>query len=289
MDERTGSTSLKYISLLPFILLSFLGAVFIYFASIRSEVKQLSGCFVAKMNMVSICPKDKSYVKINNISEHLKNAILLSEDASFFGHRGFDWYELKASFNQNLRAGKFARGGSTITQQLAKNIFLSPDKSIFRKIEEAFYTIHIENNFKKNQIFELYLNAIELGENLFGVKPASKFYFNKSPSEINILEAAFMAFLLPSPKHYSQSFRRQKLTSFAKQRILDILYRMLRFRRISEAQYLAAKDLVDLFPWRELGPESRMLLGEPGVQFDLPIPETDFESIGDQYNDELTE
>lgn len=264
---------MKYYLLFPMALFAIAASSLVYFSSVNLPYAKSEFCIQATMNPVEVCPHKPSFTKLTEISEHAKNAIMLSEDASFFDHRGFDWYELRASVEQNLRSSDYVRGGSTITQQLAKNLFLSPEKSMIRKIKEAFYTIHLERAFSKTQIFELYLNVIEFGPQVYGIRAAARHYFQKSPAELNILESSFLAFLLPSPRAYSKSFRYSKLSAFAKERVLDIAYRMYRFKRISEAQYHTARELVDLFPWTDLGPESRSLLGEKGVQFDSPLPE----------------
>ena len=174
--------------------------------TLAPDVNAAKRCFVTKMNSISLCKGNQNYVALNDISKYLVDAILISEDVSFYHHNGFDWYELKQSVVTDLERGKFARGGSTITQQLAKNLFLSGEKSITRKITEAYLTYKLEHTFSKNQILEKYFNIIELGPNIYGIKQASEHYFHKSPSQLTFLEGAYLAQLLPNPITYSKSF-----------------------------------------------------------------------------------
>ena len=213
------------------------------------DVTAMKGCLKTSMFEVDLCPTKSSYVRLYSISPYLRHAVIVSEDVSFYSHRGFDLSEIKASFERNLDRGSLARGGSTITQQLAKNVFLSSEKTFTRKLLEARITQEIEKNFTKDQILERYLNIVQFGEKLFGVRSASQFYFGKHPSELNVLEASFLTMLLPNPVKYSVSFRKKTLTAFARGRILDILFKMKHFEKVSEREYLVAKHNIDAFPW----------------------------------------
>ncbi len=200
------------------------------------------------MNKVNLCPNSSKYTPLKHISPNIRNAIIISEDVSFFAHKGFDLEELKQSFQKNLKEMSFARGGSTITQQLAKNLYLSEEKTIMRKLKELVLTKRIEAKFNKNQILEKYLNVVEFGDNIYGVRAATEFYFQKPPSMISPLEASFLAFLLPSPKKYSVSFKNKELTPFARSRIKDILYKMYYYKKIYESDYkLATLQLETMF------------------------------------------
>jgi monofunctional biosynthetic peptidoglycan transglycosylase len=134
------------------------------------------------------------------ISDHLKQAILLSEDASFFSHRGVDIDELKQALKKDLETLSFKRGGSTITMQLAKNLYLSPSKNPLRKLKEIVIAIQLEHALSKTRIFEIYLNVVELGRNIYGVEAASRHYFGKSASNLDAIEAATLTALLPNPR-----------------------------------------------------------------------------------------
>jgi monofunctional glycosyltransferase len=198
------------------------------------------GCLTTKMFQVRLCPTEPGYVKLKEVSVHARNAIIVSEDGAFYMHHGFDWDELRNSLDKNMETGEFARGGSTITQQLAKNVYLSPEKSILRKVREAMITVQIENLMKKDEILEKYLNVVEFGENLYGIGKASRYYFKKPPSALTPAEGAFLAFLLPNPKKYSQSFRQKQLTRFAGKQVRLIVDRLFRFHKIDEATHESA-------------------------------------------------
>lgn len=214
----------------------------------------IKSCITATMHNVSLCATDKSYVKFSAISPHIRNAVIVSEDAGFYGHSGLDFYELKMSFEENLKEGRFARGGSTITQQLAKNVYLSGEKSLVRKAREALIALQIEKILTKDEILEKYLNVVEFGPNIYGVKKATQHYFDKSPSEVTVLEGAWLAFLLPNPAKYSQSFRKRELTNFARNQIKIIVIRMARYSRITlEEEADALAQLENMFrPVEEL-------------------------------------
>jgi monofunctional glycosyltransferase len=140
------------------------------------------------------------WVPYGSVSEHLKKAILISEDAAFFSHQGIDVDELKASLKRDWETLSFSRGGSTITMQLAKNLYLSPSKNPLRKLKEIVIARQLEGALSKRRIFELYLNVAEWGKNLYGAEAAARYYFAKSAAELDPLEAATLAALLPSPR-----------------------------------------------------------------------------------------
>jgi len=148
------------------------------------------------------------FTPLNQVVQHLRNAILTSEDGSFFFHNGFNEEAFRKSIAENYRRKKFVRGGSTISMQLVKNVFLSKHKTIARKAEEALIVWLIESNrlTSKERMFEVYLNIIELGPGIYGVGEASRFYFNKKPSELTLSESIFLASLLPHPKWFKYSF-----------------------------------------------------------------------------------
>ncbi len=151
------------------------------------------------------------FTPTDQISANLKNAILTSEDGNFFFHNGFNEDAFRKSIAENYRKGKFVRGGSTISMQLVKNVFLSRHKTIARKAEEALIVWLIESNrlCSKERMFEVYLNIIELGPGVYGVGEASRFYFNKKPAELTLSESIFLASLLPHPKWFKYSFDEQ--------------------------------------------------------------------------------
>ncbi len=209
--------------------------------------KQLMSCFTTKMYSVYLCPGSKDYVPLNQISKIMQKTLLLTEDSLFYEHQGFDWSSIEKSAKENLAGGKYKRGGSTITQQLAKNLYLSKDKTIARKVTEAFITFQIEKHLTKREILEKYFNVVEFGKDLYGIKPAAWHYFKKSPSQLDTIESAFLAMLLPNPKKYSGSFYNKKLTPFAFKRMRQIVADMYRYNRISEDQYIAATAKLKTF------------------------------------------
>ena len=139
------------------------------------------------------------WVAFDTIPTLLKDIVRISEDAGFYHHHGIDFTELKEAMKKNWEKGKYARGGSTITQQLAKNLYLSTQKRIFRKIKEYFIAKRLEANLSKDRIFYLYLNVIELGPGIFGVQAASRYYFNKNVSKLDLEEMIRLAAVIPQP------------------------------------------------------------------------------------------
>lgn len=150
----------------------------------------------------------KEFISLNNISPFLRWAIITSEDGSFYNHRGFDLDGIRYAMACNIKEKRFARGGSTISQQLIKNLYLSRNKNITRKFEEFLTVWMIENNsiVSKDKMLEIYLNIIEWGPNVYGVKEACHYYFNKKPNEISLQEALFLAYIVPRPTKFKWVF-----------------------------------------------------------------------------------
>jgi monofunctional glycosyltransferase len=143
------------------------------------------------------------WTPLSRISPALIQAVLISEDDKFFQHEGFDWEGIKTAMERNIERKQFSRGGSTITQQLAKNVYLSPSKNPVRKIREAVLAIQLEKVLSKKRILELYLNVIEWGDGVYGVGAASRRFFNKSAAELSVEESIRLASVLPNPIRYS--------------------------------------------------------------------------------------
>jgi len=148
------------------------------------------------------------FVPYDRISTYLRAAVMTSEDGSFFVHRGFNPNAFRESIATNIKEGRFARGGSTISMQLVKNIFLTRNKTVARKIEEAIIVWLIENKHlvSKQRMYEVYLNIIEWGPGIYGINQASRFYFNKSPAELSLEESIYLASIVPHPKWYKYTF-----------------------------------------------------------------------------------
>ena len=209
--------------------------------------QEIKGCMTTKMYHVELCPGSKNYVPLKQISQNLQKAIILTEDSTFFTHNGFDWGSIEKNAREGWESGSFRKGGSTITQQLAKNMFLTGDRTLIRKGVEAIITDRIENTLSKKEILERYLNVVEFGKNIFGVKDAAKYYFKKTPADLSVVESAFLALVLPNPVKYSMSYYKKELTPFAKKRLTQIIENMYRYHRISLEEYEQAMQQAGWF------------------------------------------
>jgi monofunctional glycosyltransferase len=144
------------------------------------------------------------WVPYSRISTSLKRAVVVSEDAKFVTHHGFDWEEMQKAHERNLREGEIVRGGSTITQQLAKNLFLSGGRNWWRKGQEAVIAVMLETVLSKRRILEIYLNVIEWGNGVFGAEAAARHHFGVSAANLTPEQAARLAAMIPNPRHYSR-------------------------------------------------------------------------------------
>lgn len=147
----------------------------------------------------------QQWVPYERISPHLKRAIIAAEDAKFVDHEGFDWEGMQKAIEKNQKRGRTVAGGSTISQQLAKNLFLTPTKSYVRKVEEAIITLMLENLWSKRRIFEVYLNVIEWGNGVFGAEAAARHYYNTSAAQLGPEQAARLAGMVPNPRYYDRN------------------------------------------------------------------------------------
>jgi monofunctional biosynthetic peptidoglycan transglycosylase len=162
------------------------------------------------------------WVPYARISDHLKRAVVAAEDARFLDHEGFDWEAIQKAMAKNERRGRIVAGASTISQQLAKNLFLSSSRSWLRKGEEALITWMLETSMSKQRILELYLNFAEWGEGVFGAEAAARYHFGVPASALSAEQAAWLAAILPSPRRYE----RGRITAYIDGRIGTILARM---------------------------------------------------------------
>jgi monofunctional glycosyltransferase len=213
------------------------------------DPNKIKGCMTAEMHKVYLCDSSPNFAPFERISPYVIGAVIMSEDAAFFSHQGLDYDEIKESIKKDLSEYRFARGASTITQQLAKNVFLKSEKSVVRKLSEVYLALQIEKILSKRRILTLYLNVVEFGPNIYGIKQASRHYFKREPDELTPEQAAFLAFLLPNPKKYRQSFDKKQLTPFANKMVRTILRKMQLGRKITPEEYEAAVARVPLFPW----------------------------------------
>lgn len=177
------------------------------------------------------------WVDLSAVSKVALAAIVMSEDSAFYQHKGIDQNQIKEAFEVNLRRKRFARGASTITQQVVRNLFLDRDKNLWRKIKEIILAMRFEKTLNKRKILEIYINIVEWGPAIFGILRASQYYFGKHPSELTAKEGAFLAMLLPNPKKYAYSYRQRQLTSYASKRIEAILEKLVQAQYLTQQQY----------------------------------------------------
>lgn len=142
------------------------------------------------------------WVDYNRLSMNLKRAVVAAEDSRFLEHEGFDWEGIEKAVEKNLKKGRIVAGGSTISQQLAKNLFLSASRNPFRKLQEAAITVMIETLWSKHRILEVYLNVIEWGDGIYGAEAASRRYFKGSAASLDADQAALLAAMIPNPRYY---------------------------------------------------------------------------------------
>jgi monofunctional biosynthetic peptidoglycan transglycosylase len=142
------------------------------------------------------------WVDYNRVSLNLKRAVIAAEDSRFLTHEGFDWDGMELALEKNLKKGRIVAGGSTISQQLAKNLFLSASRNPLRKVQEAVITVMIEAIWSKRRILEVYLNVIEWGNGIYGAESASRRYFKASAASIGPDQAALLAAMIPNPRYY---------------------------------------------------------------------------------------
>ncbi len=146
------------------------------------------------------------WVPYEKISIHLKRAVVAAEDDTFVDHEGFDWEGIQKAIEKNQKKGRMVAGGSTISQQLAKNLFLSPSRSYFRKAEEAIITVMIEALWDKRRILEVYLNVVEWGNGIFGCEAAAQRYYRLPAAQLGPAQAARLAVMLPNPRKYEKTY-----------------------------------------------------------------------------------
>jgi len=185
--------------------------------------------------------KNQIWVPYYSISSYLKSAVLIGEDDAFYQHEGYDLEQIKESFIRNWEKKSWVRGGSTITQQLAKNLFLSTSKNPLRKLKEFLIARRLEEELSKRRIFEIYLNVIEWGNGIYGAEAASQAYFGKSARDLNVKEAALLAAMIPNPRRMNPLRQTKRLHN----RLDLILSRMLQYHHISPEEYKAAGSTED--------------------------------------------
>jgi hypothetical protein len=182
-------------------------------------------------------PSNPEFVPLDDISPYLRGSIMSSEDFGFYKHHGFIPSEFRSALVTNLKSCKFAYGASSITMQMVKNVLLSPEKTLARKLEELFLTWDVENILDKDRIFEIYLNVIEYGPGLYGIGPAARHYFGKEPKDLNPVEAAFFSSILPNPKERYKQYCAGTLTKWTTGKIERQLGVMKRRGQLTDEEY----------------------------------------------------
>ena len=238
-----------FCAIVGFLALATAFAAGLYVVSFLNELPELERIKFAGVKQLaqariqsSLEDKSKRYrwVELSEVNRDFLFAIVLAEDSEFFEHEGVAFDAMLNSFADNIRRRKIESGGSTITQQTVKNVFLNNEKSFTRKLKELLIARDLEEKLTKNEILEIYLNLAEFGPDIVGVNAASNRYFQKPPSEVNAAEGAFLALLLPSPRRFHYSLVENKnLTRAHRNKIRRILGDMLHNEYISLKQYNA--------------------------------------------------
>lgn len=174
----------------------------------------------------TVGPGQETWVPIQTVSRHVLNAIVVAEDARFYEHPGIDWHEIKMSLEHNMEQRRYARGASTITQQVVKMAFLGSEKNILRKTREALGALLLEQLLSKDEILEWYINLVEFGDGVFGIKAAAAHFFQTTPELLTIQDGAHLALVLPSPNRWSKGLRQRELTDFGHKRYAQIIEEM---------------------------------------------------------------
>jgi len=220
----------------------------------------------------------QKWVKLSRIAPFVIKAVIISEDDKFWHHEGFDYDALQKAVEEDIKKKKFKVGGSTISQQLAKNLYLSPSKNPIRKIKEAILTWRIEKALSKKRIIELYLNVAEWGEGIFGIEAASRHYFGKSAAELSAREAAQLAAVLPNPRRYHPLGS----SKFARNRS-ERIYRIMVRRGIIIPDYEAVmKEPEEVFPSESVQSETFPLPPNSTEKQNEGIQEPQLEETMDQ-------
>jgi monofunctional glycosyltransferase len=174
----------------------------------------------------SLLQNERIWIQYDHISPHLVRAVIASEDKNFVYHSGFDWRRIQDAVTTNWSEGRSSRGGSTISQQLAKNLFLSSSKSLLRKLQETVITSELEFMLTKRRILEIYLNVIEWGDGIYGAEAAARHYFNTSAALLTAEQAAYLASIIPTPRIDHKPDSPDPPTRFSMDLILEYMHEL---------------------------------------------------------------
>ena len=213
------------------------------------SILRLKGDFVHRVETaqgatkeIQVSRSSPDFVPLADVPPLFLRALLLAEDTDFYGHRGVDLRELPFALATNFVRGEFVRGGSTIPQQLAKNLFLTRRKTVSRKLEEAALALLLDSTLGKPRVLEIYLNVIEWGPGIYGLGPAARHYFDRTPSQLTPRQTAFLVVLIPGPVKYQRSFSTGTPTPSFEGMIVTLLGKLQSVGALSEEEYQAALD-----------------------------------------------
>ncbi len=214
---------------------------------IPPEIARLKGPFRqrvrgtdGRLHEILVSPDAPDFLPLAEVPPLFVRALLIGEDAGFFGHAGVDLKELPAALAEDLKRGAFVRGASTISQQLAKNLFLSRKRTLARKLEEIALALLLDSTLGKTRVLEIYLNVIEWGPGIFGLRPAARHYFGKEPADLTPRQIAFLVCLIPGPIKYQRSFASGELSPFFEGQVAGLLGKLESVGALSEAEHEAA-------------------------------------------------
>ncbi|MBN2801574.1 MAG: transglycosylase domain-containing protein [Deltaproteobacteria bacterium] len=233
-----------------------------------------------------------SWTTLSSISPYLVAGVLTTEDGKFYRHNGLTLPEMRSAIVMNLKKGGMLHGASTITMQLAKNLFLSRDKTLKRKLEELFFTWYLESNFTKDELLELYFNVIEFGPSIYGIGPAAMHYFGREPFELNLAESIFLIKLLPNPIARYESYKKNIVTPQKMASIHRVMETMLARGKISKAEYrLGLDEEIKFYHEGDPLPEPRDVaeLNQGGRDLSIPLNMYEDDPELDQSNYEEME
>ena len=216
-------------------------------ARVPPALSRLRGPFVHRAEafdgstvVIDVSPDSPDFVPLEEVPPLFLRALLIAEDAGFYGHPGIDLRELPGAIARNLSRGGFARGASTLSQQLAKNLFLSKQKTIGRKLEEVSLASLLDATLGKSRLLEIYLNVVEWGPGLYGLRPATRHYFGVEPQALTPKQMVFLVSLLPGPVKYQRSFEGGVPTPFFEGLMATLLVKLASVSALSEAEQMAA-------------------------------------------------
>jgi penicillin-binding protein 1A len=207
----------------------------------------LSGAFTyqpaGSPRQIAVGPSNPDFVAIGDLPPHVVRAVTTSEDAGFFSHHGFDFQELKNALAEGAEAGRVVRGASTITQQLAKNLFLSRERTLARKAREALLTLALEASLPKARLLEIYLNVAEWGPGVYGIGEAARHWFGKDARTLTPREAAFLASIIPGPvRYHAWYYRRGEVSDGFRAHVDGLLRRMRDQGQLTDRELLEALE-----------------------------------------------